>query len=283
MNLPSAKEQKAILKYLIEIPSSDAWQACDTEDRKKHWIYCKHFYLLLQVFLKNHFAGLPLPTRLTESYITIEDSHFKITPNNPDNQNPPLIQRVGLYLDYYLASYAVLSWGWNYIEPVLKANECSYPETPGEALIQVINEDFVARFGTYFPEYVEGNYYVEFSPRKVYELNKKAVKIKLLEHKENRTIKEDNIISRHKPKVEKEKKKVMRFYQNYLFYLSICERNKAQDTVLDNRLKSLARAATAIKTSIDKLSHPRNKVKGYAINRGVKIEAVKGGLYSLPS
>jgi len=281
MNLPSAKEQEVILKYLIETPSSDIWQDCDTEDRKKHWIYCRHFHLLLGDFLKNHFSGLPLPTRLTETHINIAGLQYNIVPNNPDNEKPRLIQRVGLYLDYYLAFYAVVSWGWRYIEPVLKANECSYPETPGEALVQVINEDFVPRFMTYFPEYIDGNYYVEFSPRKAYDLNNNAVKIKILEHKENRTRKEDNLISRYKPQVEKEKKKAMQFYQNLLFYLSICETNKAQDEVLDNRLKSLARAATAIKTSIHKLSHPRNKVRGHAINRGVRVEAAKGGTYSL--
>jgi hypothetical protein len=281
MNLPSIKEQKEILKYLIEIPSLDNWEICDTKDRKEHWMYCKVFHLVLRSFLKNHFSGLPLPTRVPVIYITIKDSHFKIIPRNLDNYPSPFIQQIGLHLDYYLALYAVLSWGWTYIEPVLKESESSCPQTPGEALIEVMHEEFIGRFTTYFPEFIDGNYYAEFSPRKCYELKGKSTKIKLLEHKETLTDEEKKFISRYKHKVKKEKEKAMIFYRSLLFYITICEKNKAKDTVLENRLKNLAIAATAIKTRIDKLSHPRNKVKGHAVNKGVRIEAAKGGTYSL--
>ena len=281
MNLPSIKEQKKILKYLIQIPSLDDWELCDTEDRKKHWMNCKVFHLVLRRFLKNHFSGLPLPTCVPEIHINIKDSHCTITHHNLDNYQSPFIQRIGLYLDYYLALYAVLSWGWTYIEPVLKESKYPCPPTPDKALIEVMHEEFIGRFTTYFPELIDGNYYAEFSPRKYYELMRKSTKIKLLEHKKQLTDEEKEFISRYKPKIEKEKEKAMIFYRSLLFYITICEKNKAKDTVLENRLRNLAISATAIKTQIDKLSHPRNKVKGHAINKGVKIEAAKGGTYSL--
>ena len=64
MNLPSPKEQEAISKYLVEIPSAEAWGICDTTDRKEHWVYCKVVNILLHDFLKKHFTGQPLPTQL---------------------------------------------------------------------------------------------------------------------------------------------------------------------------------------------------------------------------
>ncbi len=281
MNLPSPKEQEAILKYLVENPTIEHWGFCDTTDRKNHWVYCRAINILIRDFLKNHFAGLPLPTQLEEININIDGSSFKVTFSNLGNKQNPIIQEIGLWLDYYLALYAVISWGWKYIEPILKENNCSFPTTPGEALIEIINEISCGRLATYFPVLTTGNDYVEFSPRQAYNLTNQDTKFKLLKHRSTPlNKKEKRLISQHEAKMEKEKKAMLPFFTNTLLYISICMKNKKGDAVLQNRLSNLAKAASEFQSFIKHLSHPRNGIKGYALVKGVRLETVKeGGVY----
>ena len=164
MNLPHSTDQKTILKYLIETPSSEHLELCNTTDRRNHWIRCKALHMLLHNLLKDYFAGLPLPIE-EKINIPIKCLDEKITVSILGGKENPIIQLMGLWMDYYLALYNVLSWGWEHIDSVLKENTCSLPTTPGEALIEIINDFFTGRFATYFPSLTTGNDYKEKAPR----------------------------------------------------------------------------------------------------------------------
>jgi hypothetical protein len=284
MNLPNSTDQKTILKYLIETPSIEHLELCNSPDRMHHWIRCKALHMLLRESLKNHFAGLPLlPTESKGFNITIEGSDEKITVSILGGKENPIIQLMGLWMDYYLALYSVLSWGWSYIDSVLKENNCSLPTTPGEALIEIMNELFAGRFATYFPSSTTGNDYAEFSPRKNYEFKKEISKVKLLKHKKDLSRSEKRLISRHEAELAKQKALMAPFCRNLNFYVGICKKNESEDETMQRRLASLAKAETEYKAYIDRLRHPRTGVKGYAISKGVILESTKGGVYALDS
>jgi hypothetical protein len=286
-----AKEQEIILSYLVDIPPDEYKNDCDTDDREDHWIQYKVFYSCLHDFLKNHFAGTPLPSEK----IYIKDLEITI----PLNES--YLQIIGLELDYYLQLYNVLSWGWKYIYPVLKAIESemietstlentdeaeslnpSIPETPGQALIEVINQHFHGLFYTLFPEKVTGNYYKEYSPRKAYSFKLEEKKIAILKEKkvEELTNREKRNIASHDRKVEKEQELLKPFVSSEKFYISICLKNKKEDETMKNRLKTLKAIVEKKQTYITRSQHPRNNRQGHAVNKGVVVPATKkGGVY----
>jgi hypothetical protein len=275
------KEQKKILKYLVEIPPTEYLKDCDTQDRVQHWVDCKVFFYLLHDFLKNHFAGSPLSTNLCTIYIDELDIEIKFS--NEEGKEK-LIQRVGLWLDYYLKLYSVISWGWKYIEPILDKLREKYsftPENPGEALIEVIDDFFKGLYYVYFPEKITGNYYREYSPRRIYDFKRESIKVKHLKHQKNPlTPKEKKLIAKHEVEEEKQKKMLKPFLDSAQFYLSICIQNQDQDSTMRRRLSDLARTSTELKDDTKRHQHPRNAPKGYAINKGVKLRGTKeGGIY----
>lgn len=280
MNLPPEvplKEQKSILKYLLDIPPFEYLGDCDTDDRLEHWKDCKIFYSSLRVFLKNHLGGTSLPTK----NIYIED--LKIMVSLSDT----LYQTIGSHLDYYLKLYSVLSWGWKCIAPILeeartRTHDPSIPETPGEALIQILDQHLHGLFYVYFPEKVTGNYYKEYSPRKAYKLKTEDTKVKLLKKKklEDLTVQEKRKIAAHERTLKKEHKLLKPFVSLEKFYLSICLQNEKGDATLKRRLADLKTIASQLQTDITKRQHPRNKSQGYAISRGVLLPGTnRGGVY----
>ncbi len=274
-------EQKKILKYLIEMPPAEYLQDCDTQDRVQHWVNCKVFFYLLHELLKNHFAGTPLPKDISTIYI--DELEIEINLSNEEGKQK-LIQRVGLYFDYYLKLYSVISWGWEYIKPVLEKLREEYsftPENPGEALIEVIDEFFKGLYYVYFPEKVTGNYYREYSPRRAYEFRRESIKVKHLKHQKSPlTDKEEKLIAKHEVEEEKQKKMLQPFLDSAQFYLSICIQNQDKDSTMKRRLSDLAKTSAELEEDIKRHQHPRNAPAGYAINKGEKLPGRKeGGIY----
>lgn len=272
------EDQSKILNYLLDTPPSEYLTDCDTEDRKQHWEACKKFYSCLQAFLKNHFAGTPLP--MGEIYI----EGLNITVNY---SNDTFFQLVGLHMDYYLKLYSVLSWGWRYIDPILElqrteTKNTSIPKTPGEALIQIIDQAFHGLFYVYFPEKVTGNYYDEYSPRKAYNFKKEEDKISRLKEKnpENLSKSEKRKIVEHERKMTKEHKLLKPFIGLEEFFISICLENQKSDATLKRRLTDLKAVTLERQNYITRSQHPRNNRQGYAISKGNMIPAThKGGIY----
>lgn len=272
------KEQRTILKYLLNTPPFEYLKDCDTDDRLDHWKNCKVFYSSLYSFLKNHFRGTPLPAK----EIHIEDLDVKVILSDE------LYQEIGLYMDYYLKLYNVLSWGWRYIAPILKEAKLrtknpTIPKNPGEALIQVIDEFFHGLFYVYFPEKVTGNYYREYSPRKAYDLKKtEDKKVSNLKKKEleSLTNREKRKIAAHEQNMQKELKLVEPFTGLVDFFVYVCLENQKEDSTLKRRLLDLKEIASKIQSNTTKRQHPRNKRQGYAISKGVLLTTTnKGGVY----
>lgn len=278
------KEQEKILRYLIDIPPLQYLEDCDTDDRKQHWENCKNFYSCLHHFMKNHFAGLPLPD---ENFYR-EDLQVPIIFPTPQ-QKESLFQRVGLYLDYYLNYYRVLSWGWKYISPALdekkqRTGDKSISETPGQALIGVIEEDFHGLFYVYFPEIVTGNYYREYSPRKAYKKHTEYEKNLLLKQNlENLTTRQKRKLASFDKQLKKERELLQPFVRLKEFYVEVCLPHQETDPTLKRRLVELQKIAIAIQQETKRNQSPRGNAKGSAINQGVLLESRKeGGTYKNP-
>jgi hypothetical protein len=277
-------EQEKILSYLIDIPPLEYLQACDTDDRKQHWETCKNFYSCLYHFMKNHFAGLPLPT---ESFYREDLQVSMVFPTS--EQKDLLFQRVGLYLDYYLKYYSVLSWGWKYISPVLdkekqRTGNNSIPETPGQALIGVIDQYLDGLFYVYFPEKVTGNYYREYSPRKAYKKHKEYEKNLLLrEDLENLNTLEKKKLASFDKELEKESELLEPFVGLTKFYIDLCLPHQKNDPTLKRRLVDLETTKKILQAESKRNQSPRGSARGYAINQGVLLESRKeGGTYKNP-
>ena len=282
------KEQHLLLKYLLDIPPLEYLKECNTSDRKKHWEDCKNFYLCLRQFLKNHFSGLALPIEEIADSIHIEDAETILT-FSTQQQKETFLRKVELEFNYYYDYYGVISRGWRYIKPFLeerekKTDNQSFPKTPGEALIKIIEQNFHGYFLVLFPEYTSGNYYSEYSPQKLY---KKQLEYKKLTRKNPKDLNstEKQKIENFKRQKQKESKTMNCFtgLQNFLLEICLSNAKAKKDSVLKRRLTSLEAATAEIIAERKRNTSPRHAGKGWAVNHGVLLEGRKeGGVYSEP-
>jgi hypothetical protein len=176
-----AEEQESILDYLLKTPPEDYMKECDTADRLIHLMECKIFHLALHDFFKCHFSG----EELRISFIDKMNEDLLKEKLKQKAEDKDFIQQIGLWLDYYLAVYAVISWGWENLKNALvesqkKIEDLYIPDTPGEALIKIIDDFLHGLLSIYFPEEVTGNFYSEYSPRQAYEFRRKGTQVRLL-------------------------------------------------------------------------------------------------------
>ena len=270
----SEADQKAILSFLSDTPPLAYWEDCDTKDRKIHFKKHKAFYTCLRDYLEAYFSGKP-PTS------------GKIKRSQYENYQVTNLQIVELWVNYFLKMYAVLFWGWEFLEGNIKE------DTPGQALIHVINCYFHLTFSTLFPEQIGLNSYREFSPRKTYQLGNNIKKLPQLKYDlaeiqklpqqrqdKSKLRKLEKTIEETEKQLEEERKITKKFLGFQERVLSICYKNRAKKCNLAQALKDLKVATPPINDEILKLWHPKQKAQGYSLVKGSKKRgSAKGGTY----
>ena len=271
----SKADQKAILSFLSDTPPLAYWEDCDTEDRKIHFKKHKAFYTCLRDYLEAYFSGKP-PTSI----------FLKRSP--PENYQVIDLQIVELWVNYFLKMYAVLFWGWEFLEGNIKE------ETPGQALIHVINCYFHLTFSTLFPEQIGLNSYREFSPRKTYQLGNNIKKLPQLKYDlaeiqklpqqrqdKSKLRKLKKTIEETEKQLQKERKITKKFLGFQEQVLLICHKNRSRKENLTQALKELKAITPSIDSEILKLWHPKQKAQGYSLVKGYKKRSSKkGGTYN---
>ncbi|BAY67212.1 hypothetical protein NIES22_73750 (plasmid) [Calothrix brevissima NIES-22] len=249
-----------ILQTLEELPPDEWFNDCNTQDRIDSWNRWKHFYSIIHAFLKAHFSREEL---LVDTLC-------------PD---PDLKEMCGFYMDYCLALYAVISWGWKYIREKLEDEIEDFPSNPGEMFDLILQSEALGFLSScVFPEYLaSGNYYYEFSPRKTYNFYKKSSKVEQLRKSGKKLTKKDKIlVQKHLEEISKKKLEIAHFYKWFNLCIQVCEKAKTKDKVLKNRLEELSRKSREIRNKILSMYHPRKAPPGHAINNGVRLPATKG-------
>lgn len=270
----SEADQKAILSFLSDTPPLAYWEDCDTEDRKIHFKKHKAFYTCLRDYLEAYFSGKPTTS-----------TFLKRSPH--ENYQVTSVQIVELWVNYFLKMYAVLFWGWEFLEGNIKE------ETPGQALIHVIDCYFHLTFSTLFPEQIGLNSYREFSPRKTYQLSNNIKKLPQLKYdlaeiqklprelqNKSKLRKLEKTIKETEKQLDLDRKIVKKFLGFKERVLFICHKNRSKRDNLAQALKELKAIAPSIDSEILKLWHPQQKAQGYSLVKGVKKRgSTKGGTY----
>lgn len=184
--LPSQKDQDLILICIGYLPPHYLKRYCNTDDRKQHFEDLKIHFNILLLALKSYFSDQP--------------SLMDLVPI--ELYKPLVLQR-----DRYMKMYTMLFDGWKYIQKAAIDYQFPILNTPGEMLIQIIENECNELFLMAFPEYWTGNSYVEYSPRKDYNFNLENSHVLQLISKVKPLSKcEENRVSIHQKELQKQKR-----------------------------------------------------------------------------
>lgn len=245
------QQQQAMLAAYQDIPPELWLSECNTEDRKASWRRWKFFYSSVRRCLIAHFSGDELPSDLPHE----------------------LRQMCGFHMDFHLALYGVISWGWKYIKEDCPVEIENFPNRPGEMLNIILSDEALgALISTAFPEELTGgNYFYQFSPRKIYNFYREWSEVdKLISSDEELKKPQKMKIEKHLKAREALKRETEKFFHFLGLCIYICERRKQSDKVLRHRLETFKQAHQRLRAEIKGLAHQRKTPRGYVINKGIR-------------
>lgn len=208
MELIDEATQLAILKAVNRLPPYTWWKLCQTNRQKEHYQDIRTSFQLIHVGLKEYFQGQPPSV----------DSELAIAT-----------------VDYYISLYGVIQRGWHHIVSAVQDYKIAeFPETPGEAMIALIENDCAALFTPCLEAH-------EWSKDTAYRFYLEEKKVRsLLASSEPLTKPERAKVERFSVKLQQ----MQRTYKNFLmlrhFCLAVC-RNIEGERSLQQKLETFDR------------------------------------------
>ena len=256
-----SEDRKIILESLLNIPDESIKLLCKTKDQKKQYRICEFFAMTMRSAFKAYFSG--------------EEWEFQT--DDKDYRN--LLQTK---FRYYLEIYNIIWHNWkpikNYLEeisPSLPEIFRNVPKSPGEMLMAIFEWHILGLLSLVFPEWRTGNYSESFSPRRSYldNCDFKKLQKKYIEGSIEEEELDDFCLLINKKKQD--------FDQTYIFNLwlikclYVAQKNCKKGDYIDNSLKQLNIINSDLETIKQKIFHPRSKMKGYSINKGIRSRLVR--------
>jgi flavin-binding protein dodecin len=195
--------QKKILRAIDGLPPMAWLEVCQSQAQLEHWNLIRRAFQFTYVGLKEYFEGQK----------STLDSELAIAQRN-----------------YYLAIYEVIQLGWHHIEIAAQdATLQDFPNTPGEAIVKLIENDCAAFFNPCLQ-------YHEFSKDGAYRLYLLEKQVRELESKESLKSAEQRKIEKFSTKL----KQMQRSYRELLnlrhFCLAVCRDVAKRDRTLKESL-----------------------------------------------
>ena len=255
------EERDLIINYFDSIPNP-VWETlCDTDDRKEQFKLCQHWSLLLRSSFTAYFSG-----QAWELETDDKDFHDLFR----------------LKFRRYLEIYNVIWHSWKHIsesahkiyEILPKPPNGKHPGSPGEMLMAIIEFESLGILASLFPEWRSGNFYESFSPRRSYERNRQFNKLK--SKFIDTSIKPTEL--KELKKLSKQKKKDYR--ENFIFFsytiicLGIARKHYQKGDNIERSLNEINLIESDIHRLELKTLHPRSKMPGYSVNKGVRGKTV---------
>lgn len=233
------EEKETILAIVAGLPPDDWKNNCKSESQLEHWNQIKITFQIIRTELESHFLGTPSKVKITDS----ESAEF-----------------LTLAIWRYLEIYEVARCGWDYICEFADTIGFKIPSSPGDFLINILQQDCKATFE-------QCTKYYEFNPRRIASLCRLETKIDRGKANE-----------REKLKYEKEVKKLTNTIGEIplsVLCLGACLPKRNFNPGLNealNRLESTNRKIDALNL---RAYHPNKRQRAYAWVRGEKVQLHK--------
>lgn len=255
-NLAGAEAAK-IINSIDGLPPNGWLLQCRTNDQVRHWEWLKGLFTGLHDELKAYFSG-----------------HKALSTNGRD-------ETLFLLRDFYLALYYCLQIAWDEIKEIAEREQISNfnPQTPGECLIEILNEKCLTLF-----EYCQVDY-EEWSVRKLHETNRLSNKyVSFAERpREQWTEKEREIAEKYLSLVGKSDYSMIDFCLVALKEIVQKKKNSKLHKILSPKHKELWKKYWELKSLLASKMHPSKRLRGGSWVNGEWLEVnPRGRTYGKP-
>ncbi len=252
-------DKSAIVAELNGLPPDSYKDHCNTDDRLRHWEECRTGFMRMAIVMNAYFTGQP-----------------ELMNEIPSELRAPFIK----CRNRYLALYTLIFDGWEHIKQAAIENDLRLPESPLLMLIEIFQDWSLNTLAILFPEWITGNSYDEFSPKKEYsQKTEHNDVIRIIRGIEPLRKDELRRIERYKKEGSKSQK-MNKFEAREYFCIHVCIKASKKDKITKENLKEFYRIDAIWDADLFGNLHSRKKPRGFAICKGNKLELRTGKPFS---